>query len=371
MKVIIMSHERGGSYIMDSEGTFRLVRGYSSCPVGTEVEFRPKSSAKIISLLMCFVLILGAGVFGWQWNTEAYSVYVDINPSIELVFNNLNKLKVAKPLNEDGAALLGEISLSGSLDDAVTALVDKAIEDGYVDAKLDLPPVVVTVTARRGKSPDDYIALISSSLAHRGFDKIATVELCSGDYLARAEEMAVSPGKLKLAERLFASDPSVSIDDVIEMSVKDIMIAIKTAEEEKFSVPDENGKETNPNVGPGNNSGGDHPDNPNAGSGNNSGSESSGNPNAGSGSNSSGDKPDNPNAGPGNNSGGESSGNPNAGSGNNSGGESSGNPNAGSGNNSGGESTGNPNAGSGNNSGGESSGNPNAGSGKNSGKKNN
>ena len=39
MKAIIFGHEQGGSYVMDSKGRFRFITGYTSQPVGTEVEF--------------------------------------------------------------------------------------------------------------------------------------------------------------------------------------------------------------------------------------------------------------------------------------------------------------------------------------------
>ena len=43
MKAIIMSHEHGGSYVMDREGSFRFVKGYTSQLIGTEIELKSYS----------------------------------------------------------------------------------------------------------------------------------------------------------------------------------------------------------------------------------------------------------------------------------------------------------------------------------------
>ena len=367
MKALVISHENGGTYVMDREGCFRFVKGHSSRPIGSEMELGRVSVINfntLAAIAACLVLSLALSGFGILWNTESYSVYVDVNPSVELVFNNLNRLKAAKPLNEDGADLLEGLSLKGRPEEIVVQLIKAAEEHGYINEADEEKGVSITVVARGGKKPEDYQNVISAALAQNGMTNLAEVEVIDTDFRATAEEMGVSPGKLKLAEKLLACNPGgETLESALNMPVKDLMRMIKDAEGKgvpavgngQAAAEDKPGESpTNPNAGPGNNSGNtEKPSNPNAGPGNNNGNtEKPSNPNAGPGNNEEADYK-NPNAGPGKNSGFNWQKNENAGAGNNSGNTAApSNPNAGAGNNSGNTTApSNPNAGAGNNSG--------------------
>ena len=129
MKAIILSHERGGSYAMDREGGFRFVKGYASQPIGTEIELQTqyyRNYRRLAAIAACFALVFALSGFAWLWTSESCVVYVKINPSVELVFNGFNRLKAAKPLNEDGAALLKGLKLKGSLGDVIVLLINEA-----------------------------------------------------------------------------------------------------------------------------------------------------------------------------------------------------------------------------------------------------
>ena len=367
---------------MDREGDFRFVKGYATLPIGTEIviKSRPRFTYTMLAAAAaCLALVFSLGTFGFLSVSESYSAYIDINPSIELVFNNLNNLKAAKPLNEEGAALLEDLKLKGHVEDVVVGLILEAQRKGYLTEEQEgAPRVSVTLIARGGKALDDYVTAITAALEKNEMQDLACIEISDQDFRQKAEELGVSPGKLKLAERLFDSDQSVAIEELVQMSVKDIMDSIREVEnidgssDEEGDSSDIDEDNDNQSAGPGNNSGNSNEPNPNVGPGRNSAGEKEANPNVGPGSSSGGSGNSgeaNPNTGPGNNSGGNDEPNPNAGPGNNSsegneGSEGDGNdgsnPNAGPGNNSG-----NPNSEPGNNSGnpnsepGNSSGNPN------------
>ena len=60
MKAIIMSHERGGSYVLERSGSFRFVNGYTSRLIGTEIELKPQvlvSYRRITAMAACFVIL--------------------------------------------------------------------------------------------------------------------------------------------------------------------------------------------------------------------------------------------------------------------------------------------------------------------------
>jgi len=49
MKAIIFSHDRGGSVVMDCEGCFYFVKGYTSHPIGTELEIETEIVTETIT----------------------------------------------------------------------------------------------------------------------------------------------------------------------------------------------------------------------------------------------------------------------------------------------------------------------------------
>lgn len=64
MKAIILSHERGGSYVMDHNGCYWFVKGHAARLIGSEIDFKPQpqvSLAQIASMAACIVLIVLIG----------------------------------------------------------------------------------------------------------------------------------------------------------------------------------------------------------------------------------------------------------------------------------------------------------------------
>jgi len=184
MKAIIMSHERGGSYVMDKEGFFEFVKGYAAQPIGTEIEIASHpliAPSRVVPAITCLILVAALSIFAYLWNTVNYSVYMDINPSIELQFNALDKLKNATPLDEDGAELLEGLKLSGSAADIVLTLINSAEQKGYLEAGNDGISVAIKVVARGGRAYDAYVSTITAMLDIHQKSSFTTVEGSSMD----------------------------------------------------------------------------------------------------------------------------------------------------------------------------------------------
>ncbi|MCL1854192.1 MAG: hypothetical protein FWF86_00540 [Clostridia bacterium] len=235
MKVMLISHERGGSYIVDQAGRFQFVKGYDTYPPGVEIDFMPQVKplryyVKMVAVAVCLVIFVSFSCFTGLSKAESYSVFVDINPSVELVFNNLDKLKEAKSLNEEGAALMEGFSLSGSPERTVVALIHKAEAMGYFVVQDDLKAVSVMVATKGGNDPDGYRLRISDALKEDKILDVVDVDICKPGLLEKAEEYGISPGRLRLAETLIEFDQSMIIGDAIKMPVNDLVSAIKEAE---------------------------------------------------------------------------------------------------------------------------------------------
>ena len=242
MKAIIMSHDSGGSYLLDNEGSFRFVKKeYVSLPVGAEVEIKTQPATvyylKAAALAACLVLVFALGVFSWMWNFETCYIYVDINPSVELVFNQAGKLKAANPLNSGGIEFLSGFKLRGPPENVVVSLIQAAEQEGYI-IKGDSPAVLFTVVARGGKDPGKYSSALYNALVTHGMQGLAIIEVADEEFYAKAKELGISPGKLILMERLAEAGQPVTLDQILEMSVSDLAAAVRKAETPGISVTD-------------------------------------------------------------------------------------------------------------------------------------
>lgn len=73
MKAVIISHQDGGSYVLEKTGAFRFVRGQDAQPVGAEVELEPQPAVSyrpFAAMAALFALAghdgnLGLGVNRW------------------------------------------------------------------------------------------------------------------------------------------------------------------------------------------------------------------------------------------------------------------------------------------------------------------
>ena len=229
LKAIIMSHENGGSYVLDRDGGFRFVKSCASKPIGAEIEIKSQTTVNIsryAAFAACLVFVVLLSVFAILWNTESYSVYVDINPSVELLFNNLNKSKSAEPKNEDGAALLDGLRLTGTPEDVIIGLLLAAEQDGYLDPDSDSPSVLITITAKGRRSAESLKSILEAVLEQNNMLGMVVIEICDRNLRDRADELGVSPGRLILAERLFAANAGVSIEEILNMPIQTLMEAI-------------------------------------------------------------------------------------------------------------------------------------------------
>jgi len=230
MKAIIFSHEHGGSYVMDRDGCFRFVRGHSTMPIGTEIDIReqqPVSLMRIASAAACFVLIISISIFTWLWNVTDYYVYVDINPSVELQFNGLGRLRNTVPLNDDASLLLSGVDLKGYVEEVVVTLIDEAVQKNFLSAHDGEPNVLITVVAARGGSPDTLLSAINAALKEHGMLDYTVVEVGSMELREKAEGLGVSPGRLKLAEALLREDGlHMTLEELLRIPVGELYAAI-------------------------------------------------------------------------------------------------------------------------------------------------
>jgi len=179
MKAVILSHEDGGTYLLDRNGDFRFVRGSLALPVGAEVDIWSSAVTRFIRtaiLAACFLLTLSVGGFSYAWNQNSFSVFMEINPGLELVFNNFDRLIKTLPLNQDGAELLDGLPLKGKADRVVVDVLLEAERKGYLDPGSGEAGARVTVLSKNNRDVSARVRAIDDALSAANLRGLVTLE---------------------------------------------------------------------------------------------------------------------------------------------------------------------------------------------------
>lgn len=192
--------------------------------------FMNKRLAFTIGLAVILVGGGGGSAYAYYQTPQSY-VSIDINPSVELGVNAFDKVVDVQAYNTDGEQVLESVDVEGdNVTEAVNEIVAAAEENGYVLAD---GSTVVSVTA---ETDDEELATELEEEAEAGateaLEESGTTAVINKDNVAlarrdEARELGITPGKLNLINKLQAVDPTATVEQYKDASVKEIMKAIK------------------------------------------------------------------------------------------------------------------------------------------------
>lgn len=167
--------------------------------------------SRFVAALCSFVLLLVAatGIGGYTLYAKPVSyISLDINPSIELALNYWNRVVSVTPLNEDGNALIQDLSLQNLY---YTEAVDLLLEKAEIYSSNDLN---VTVTSDHA---DELISGIESCHNY-GLYRGHCSEADPTEH-QEAHELGISVAKYRLYLQLIQYDPSLTVEDCAQMNM--------------------------------------------------------------------------------------------------------------------------------------------------------
>lgn len=205
-----------------------------------------------IALAACAVLIaFGIGGGAYAYNTPSAYVGIDINPSIELGVNCFDYVVSAEGVNEDGATLLSQTSLTGMrYEDAIQALDDALEASGYLTND-----AAVSVTVA-GNNNDQCSHLESAS--QNCFESAGQGVHCSRvteDEHREAHETGLGMGKYQVWRALNDAGVNISADEVATMTMLELR---SLAAENGVSTSSEDGVASDTETGDNSNQSGHH-----------------------------------------------------------------------------------------------------------------
>ena len=239
-------------------------------------------SQRGMALAVSFALMLCIGVTGWHtYFAQSFALTVDVNPSIEMTVNHIDRVISAKGLNPEGCEVLEAVSVKHmNYADAVDALLEEEKASGYLEEDgLALVAVACPDKEKAAKA----IEHIDTTQA----DTPQTVVVIEPKKVAvdEAEKHDMSFGKYQAYLDLQEVAPEVTVEEVKEMSVQEIAtkmdVAISaqtgTANTAADSTTSTESQNTSTNAGTNTNTGTNSGTNQNAGTNANTGAT----PNAG------------------------------------------------------------------------------------------
>ena len=155
-----------------------------------------------------------------------------INPEIEMVTDETGVVVSANAVNNDGEVVLSEVELEGkTAEEAVVEFTETAVDLGYMDVEAGKDTVYVDVNSENAEITEKVEKSLSDKLM-KFFEKKGIAGKVSKEvldtYLAAAEEWNVTPGHAKMIARILAANPELTYDELLNLTVKDLLELLKT-----------------------------------------------------------------------------------------------------------------------------------------------
>ena len=190
---------------------------------------KPKTLVeKLIPLAAAAILLVMFGTWQHQYLAADTEIYMDINPSIEIVTNRKSQVIDIKAGNDEGEDLIEDLSYKGKDYLEVTGeLLDELILSGYLGEarELLLLSVYNEDMEKETSQLSELDTYIHDYLRERGIDpvvlgqkieKTSTIE----DY---AREYGVSLSKMTFIRNLMILHPDLQVEELTQMSIRDLI----------------------------------------------------------------------------------------------------------------------------------------------------
>lgn len=181
-----------------------------------------------------FLLVFAALVFASCTQvaaSETSYLAIDINPSVELVLDENDKVQYANALNEDGEVLLAELDVLGmDVEKAMDLIIAEATDLGFIDPEGETTVSVTTVNDKEDVEENlqkKAKAAVEKAFADRGMKGFAKVNNMTPEMIAEAEALGISPAKLRLVKQAMVLDPELTQEEAIAMKVSDLVHLVK------------------------------------------------------------------------------------------------------------------------------------------------
>ncbi|MDD2203075.1 MAG: hypothetical protein PHT75_01200 [Bacilli bacterium] len=189
-----------------------------------------KKNILIVTIIILVAAIVCYLIFNYFSKSLSY-VNISINPSVELAINNNNIVEEVIPINEEADIIVSDLELVGmNIDEASETIIDAAIETGYID-EYSYENIIVVTAADDNEQVRQRIEERVMETINKRFEnkEIFPVVItgASDEIKAEAAKYDISIGKTLIINRAVLLDTSLTKDELVTLSVKEIQQEIK------------------------------------------------------------------------------------------------------------------------------------------------
>ncbi len=168
-----------------------------------------------------FCLLILGGFYFNNYIMIQNTIGIDVNPSLELKVNKQNEVRKVLAHNDEAKEVLQDMDLVGSdANVAVNALIGSMVQLGYLD---DLSnSILISVN---GKDSDALRVELLDNL-NIGDDYSVVTQEISNNYTDLATEYDISEGKVQLINRVIASNPVHTFDELAGLSINELNLLL-------------------------------------------------------------------------------------------------------------------------------------------------
>ena len=179
-----------------------------------------------IALAACLVLA-AVGLAGSRlYFEETAFVGIDVNPSIELGINRFDIVVSAKAYNEDGEALLRDVSVTGKpYDSAVATLTSSTAFAPYLESD-----AYIAISVASNDAGQSDTLRTQSDACLRSLPCEGSCHTVDAETRAAASAAGMGAGRYQAALRLLELDGSLTLEDCASMSMHELRSRIAALE---------------------------------------------------------------------------------------------------------------------------------------------
>jgi hypothetical protein len=182
-------------------------------------------------ILIAGMIAIGLIACNTQTPYEAYAT-IDINPSIGLVINEQNVVKTAHALNEDGEMLMLELHLGDkSVDDAIEAIIDEAMNLGFIDVQAEETVIQVDAIGNTDAIGTKVRQMVQDKLQTKMSERALNANIQARNYdsafAAEAQAKGLSPMQYRLMKQTAEVESELSDDEIRELNPEGMIARIR------------------------------------------------------------------------------------------------------------------------------------------------
>lgn len=178
---------------------------------------RPHTARRFAAAFACLALVVAGGTGYWAYFSPTCAISIDINPSVELGVNRFDKVVSVEGIGDDGEALAETLDIRFL--DYADAL-DVLLADPTVEDYLAQDEVLSIAVAGENEAQADAI-LAQAETCAAGTRNVYCHAADSAE-LEHAHEAGLSFGKYQTFLILQSLDPSVTAEDVQELTMREL-----------------------------------------------------------------------------------------------------------------------------------------------------